>query len=152
MLETQAHHVTKMHLYFLMNLKHSLLVCWCSGPHPTCSQVRVEPDGWVGADPSWLTGVLMSLTVYLPCPNLPFKNLSVTHRASWSCSLSLTGTVDWIIRKKQKTTHSSQDLKLWSKVLTWPTPGSVEIQNPVILTQQDLRPEGLWIQINRHTG
>lgn len=133
----------KSDLYFLRNIGRT---GWCSGwswPYPLCSQVWVESDGWVGADSSWLTGVLMSLTVYLPCTNLPFKNLSVTHRASFEL-LVVSSAQQWSYRycwlnhyegKKKKKTHSSQDLKLWSEMLTWPTPGSIKIKNPVILTQ-----------------
>lgn len=147
----------RSHLYFLSNIR----ICWCRGwswPYSLCSQVWVESDGWVGADSSWLTGVLMSLTVYLPCANLPFKNLSVTHRASFEL-LVVSSAQKWSYRycwlnhyEEKKMTHSSQDLKLWSKMLTWPTPGSIKIKNPVILTQKNLRPEGLWSQVNRHAG
>lgn len=81
--------------------------CVCVGPYPSCSHIWVKSDSWVGSDSSWLAGLLISLTVQLPCTNFSFQNLSVTwktsirrlentdrssfHNATLSCSKSLFG-------------------------------------------------------------
>lgn len=66
-----------MHRDTLLSVQNN----WWGQCYPPCSQVGVESDSRIGADSSWLTGVLMSLTIYLSCPDLPFQNLSVTHGA-----------------------------------------------------------------------
>lgn len=72
----------------------SVQIKWWGQCYPPCSQVGVESDSGVGADSSWLTGVLMSLTIYLPCANLPFQNLSVTHRSSFE-PLAVSSAQNW---------------------------------------------------------
>lgn len=54
----------------------------CVGPYPSCSHIWVKSDSWIGSDSSWLAGLLISLTVQLPCANFSFQNLSVTWKTS----------------------------------------------------------------------
>lgn len=150
--------------------------------HPLCSQIWVKSDSWVGGDASWMTGLIMRLTVYFPCPDLAFKHLSITQTKtsvgpSVTKRTTLLRTSQFILcvaacwrrlrlvclirhcRKKSKKiyaqerfSHPSQDLKLRGKVLTGSTPGSVKIQHPVISTWQNQWSEGLWSKVHWGSG
>lgn len=112
--------------------------------------MRVELDGGVGGDSRGLAGLLMSLTVQLPCSDFTLHHLSVTWRDrtshfTWTHVAPPAGSsLIWsdvpekhITGRNHSLTYPRQHLKLGGKVLTGSTPGGVKVQNPVVLAGQN---------------